>query len=38
VPPTRFYDDIADYYDLIFADWQESMTRQGAAIEAMGQA
>lgn len=30
-----FYDDIAEYYDLIYADWQESMDRQGAAISAM---
>ena len=28
----RFYDDIATYYDLIFQDWESSMSRQGAAI------
>ena len=33
--PTRFYDDIAEYYDLIFVDWEESMKRQGAAISSM---
>ncbi len=27
-----FYDDIAEYYDLIFPDWDESMKRQGDAI------
>lgn len=32
---TRFYDDIAEYYDLIFVDWEESMARQGAAISSM---
>ena len=29
----RFYDDIAHYYDLIFQDWESSMSRQGAAID-----
>jgi hypothetical protein len=28
----RYYDDLADYYDLIFPDWEVSMARQGAAI------
>jgi SAM-dependent methyltransferase len=28
----QFYDDLARYYDLIFEDWDASMTRQGAAI------
>lgn len=28
----QFYDDLADYYDLIFPDWERSMARQGAAI------
>jgi len=28
----RFYDDIAHYYDLIFQDWESSMSRQGEAI------
>lgn len=30
-----FYDDIAEYYDLIYADWEDSMRRQGAAISEM---
>ncbi len=30
-----FYDDIAEYYDLIYADWESSMDRHGAAISAM---
>ncbi len=30
-----FYDDIAEYYDLIYADWEGSMRRHGAAISAM---
>ena len=30
-----FYDDIAEYYDLIYADWEDSMERHGAAISAM---
>lgn len=33
--PASYYDDIAEYYDLIFADWEESMRRHGAAISAM---
>jgi SAM-dependent methyltransferase len=28
----RFYDDLANYYDLIFQDWESSMSRQGEAI------
>lgn len=28
----QLYDDIADYYELIFPDWERSMARQGAAI------
>jgi SAM-dependent methyltransferase len=28
----QFYDDLADYYELIFPDWERSMARQGAAI------
>jgi len=28
----QYYDDLADYYELIFPDWEESMARQGAAI------
>jgi SAM-dependent methyltransferase len=30
--PTRFYDDLAEYYDLIYADWARSMEHQGRAI------
>ncbi len=30
-----FYDDIAEYYDLIFPDWEESMRRQGKAISGL---
>lgn len=30
-----FYDEIAEYYDLIYADWEESMRRQGAALSNM---
>jgi len=30
-----FYDDIAEFYDLIYADWDESMSRHGATISAM---
>jgi len=32
MPTSTFYDDLADYYDLIFADWEASMTRQGALL------
>lgn len=28
----QFYDDLAEYYDLIFEDWNGSMSRQGTAI------
>jgi SAM-dependent methyltransferase len=28
----RFYDDLVDYYDLIYQDWNASMTRQGDAL------
>jgi len=30
-----FYDDIAEFYDLIYADWEGSMRRHGATISAM---
>jgi SAM-dependent methyltransferase len=30
-----FYDDIAEYYHLIYQDWESSMRRHGAAISAM---
>lgn len=30
--PSPFYDDIAQYYDLIYEDWEGSMNRQGAAL------
>lgn len=29
---SQFYDDLAEYYDLIYADWGKSMVRQGEAI------
>ncbi len=32
-----FYDDIAEYYDLIYADWEATMRRHGAAISEMFQ-
>ena len=32
---SRFYDDLAEYYDLIYADWVKSMARQGGAIAQM---
>lgn len=31
----QFYDDLAEYYDLIYADWGKSMLRQGQAIAQM---
>ena len=33
--PSRFYDDLAEYYDLIFPDWERSMARQGGEIARM---
>ncbi len=30
-----FYDDLAEYYDLIYADWDASMARHGAAIDTL---
>ncbi|HUF18419.1 MAG TPA: class I SAM-dependent methyltransferase [Thermoanaerobaculia bacterium] len=30
-----FYDDIAEYYDLVYVDWESSMQRHGDAIAAM---
>ncbi len=36
--PAQFYDDLADYYDLIFEDWEASMARQGAALQQLIQA
>ena len=35
VDSASFYDDIAKYYDLIYADWERSMRRHGEAISAM---
>lgn len=35
VDQASFYDDIAEYYDLIYSDWAGSMQRHGAAISAM---
>jgi 2-polyprenyl-3-methyl-5-hydroxy-6-metoxy-1,4-benzoquinol methylase len=29
---SQFYDDLSAYYDLIYADWEGSMARQGLAI------
>jgi len=29
---TQFYDDLAEYYDLIYAEWGRSMLRQSEAI------
>ena len=34
----QFYDALAEYYDLIFEDWNASMARQGAALEQLVQA
>ncbi|WBO61838.1 class I SAM-dependent methyltransferase [Streptomyces camelliae] len=34
-PPARFYDDLADDYHLIYADWDASMRRQGDALDAL---
>lgn len=31
----RFYDDLSPFYDLVYENWDESMARQGAAIEAI---
>lgn len=33
--PSRFYDDLAELYDLIYEDWEASMDRQGRAIDCM---
>lgn len=30
-----FYDELADRYDLIYADWDASVTRQGRALDAL---
>ncbi|MFI8388064.1 methyltransferase domain-containing protein [Streptomyces sp. NPDC085540] len=30
-----FYDELADRYDLIYADWEASTTRQGRALDAL---
>lgn len=35
VDPEAFYDDVAEYYDLVYTDWEESMRRHGAAISTM---
>lgn len=32
---TRFYDELADDYHLIYADWDASVRRQGAALDAL---
>ncbi|MFC4494215.1 class I SAM-dependent methyltransferase [Streptomyces ovatisporus] len=31
----RFYDGLADHYHLIYADWDASIRRQGAALDAL---
>ncbi|MBO1419819.1 class I SAM-dependent methyltransferase [Streptomyces sp. FH025] len=31
----RFYDDFADGYHLLYADWNASLARQGAALDAL---
>ncbi|MFF8385348.1 class I SAM-dependent methyltransferase [Streptomyces kanasensis] len=28
-----FYDDLADHYDLLYADWEASVARQGTALD-----
>lgn len=33
--PRGFYDGLADRYDLMYADWQASVTRQGRALDAL---
>ncbi len=33
--PSDFYDALTPYYHLIFADWKESMRRQGQALDAL---
>lgn len=33
--PASFYDDMAEYYDLIYPDWEGSMRRHGAVISDM---
>lgn len=35
VDQASFYDEIAEFYDLIYADWEGSMRRHGATISAM---
>ena len=30
-----FYNDLVEYYDLVYADWEDSMRRHGAAISEM---
>jgi SAM-dependent methyltransferase len=34
----QFYDDLAPFYELVFEDWDASMSRQGAALERIIQA
>lgn len=34
-PVARFYDQLADDYHLIYADWDASMARQGEALDAV---
>ncbi|MGW7120832.1 class I SAM-dependent methyltransferase, partial [Streptomyces sp. NPDC054901] len=34
-PVARFYDELADDYHLIYSDWDASIRRQGAALDAL---
>ncbi|MGW7516202.1 class I SAM-dependent methyltransferase [Streptomyces sp. NPDC054796] len=34
-PVARFYDQLADDYHLVYADWDAGMARQGVALDAM---
>lgn len=33
--PRAFYDELADRYDLLYADWRASTARQGRALDAL---
>ena len=35
VAETTFYDALAPYYHLLYADWEASVARQGAALAAV---
>jgi glycine/sarcosine N-methyltransferase len=34
-PTTRFYDDLADVYHLVYADWEESVCRQAEVLDGL---